>query len=161
MITAQEKTIAEKLPVTVPGRRIKRRYRLENAALKKRKLALVGLVMTGFLVGVLITLYYTWISMIGYHINQVEKQVAALRIEDAGLGEEVGRLHSFERIETLATQKLGMIKPDDADMLAVSYSKAEKENGPAGREAVKAVGEERKSRFVQAFISMVNRLEGM
>jgi len=156
---AQEKSIAEKLPVAISRQQMKKRYRLKHTAVKNRQLALLGLVLAGFLVGVLITFYYTWVSSIGYRIDQMEGQLATLRIENAGLEEGVSRLSSLERIEALATQKLGMIRSDDAGVLVVGDNNIEKKHNPAGRETAGAVGEERKSRFIQAFIDLVNRLE--
>jgi cell division protein FtsL len=156
---AQEKSTAEKLPVAISRRQAKKRYRLKHTAVKNRKLALFGLVLAGFLVGVLITFYYTWVSSIGYSIDQAEKQVTALRIENAGLEEGVSRFSSLGRIEALATQKLGMIRSDDAGVLVVNDSNIEKKHNMAGQETVGAVGKEQKSRFIQAFISLVDRLE--
>lgn len=129
-----------------------------------RKLALTGLVAAFFLVGMLITYYYSQVLSLGYQIGCLEQRLAVLRVENNNIDGEIKRLVSLERIESAAINKLGMVRPDNSDVLVVAV------NGiipPQASESevnnIQVAGmfpaEKEKSPLIRAFTELVNRLE--
>lgn len=162
MIVAQEKTGYYRLSDDAPRPKKTSRGKLLP---KSPRLALIGLVLAGFLVGVSITVYCSQIITLGYQITRLEKELALLRIENQSLDEEVHRMTSLERVESQAVNKLGMVKPDVNNILVVTIDGTNQStetpdpainkgqvdsNTPAGKE---------KSRLIRAFDELVNRLE--
>jgi len=139
--------------------------RRHKAVFKKEKLALTGLVLAGFLVGVLITYYCSQLFTLGYQINRLNKELAALRVENHSLDEEIQRLVSLDNIESLAIHKLKMVKPDTNNVLVVTVAATSpRELTPpsdihTGQPVAIIQGEKEKSRLIKAFAELVNRFE--
>ena len=161
MILAQEKTGYYGMPLEKPGR--KKTRRLKNFT-RGRRIALTGTVLVTFLLGVLIIYYHSQVSTLGYQISCLEKELALLRVENHSLEGDVQRLASLDRVETLALEKLGMVKPGSDNVLfvevagkTVQASEPVPEQGAAG--GFSFAGSEKKSRLIRAFTEMVYRLE--
>ncbi|MCL6636062.1 MAG: septum formation initiator family protein [Peptococcaceae bacterium] len=123
------------------------------------RLVLVVMVLAGFLVGVLITYYYSRVFALGYQISRLEKELALLRVENHSLDEEIHRLASLDRVEFLAVNKLGMVKPDSSNVLVVAVAgNAPPQPEQRTGQAAAAAGAE-KSRLIRTFTELVNRLE--
>jgi len=124
--------------------------------------ALSGLVLVCFLVGVLITYYFSQVLTLGYQITKLEKELTLLRVENNSLDEEIHKLSSLERVEYLAVNKLGMVKPANNNIMvlavagrpqtvdAASVNTQVADNSSAGPE---------KNRLIRAFTELVGRLE--
>lgn len=159
MIVAQEKTGYHGFSGAASRPKKIRRIRPVSGA----RLALTGLVLAGFMVGVLITYYYSQVFALGYQISSLQKELALLRVENHNLEEEVHQLASLERVESLAVNKLGMVKPDSDNVLVVAVAgKTPPAPGPDledGQAAGSSPAGEEKSRLIRAFTELVNRLE--
>jgi len=160
LIVAREKTGYYRFSIAAPGpKKIRKIKSVSGGA----RLALTSLILACFMVGVLITYYYSQVFALGYQINRLQRELAVLRVENHNLEEEVRRLTSLERVEYLAINKLGMVKPDSNNILVVTVA-GETPPVPApnpdGGPAVDSspAGEE-KSRLIRAFTELVNRLE--
>ncbi len=160
LIMAQEKTDCSSLPGMAewPVRRRRRRF-----VLKGPGLVVAGLVLAAFFVGGLIIYDCSQMLILSYQISCLEKELAVLRVENQGLDEEVCQLATLERLEYLAINKLGMIKPDGGDVLVVAiddkalYVPGAVEKGELDAE-MPAAGEE-KSLLIKVFTELVSRLE--
>ncbi|MFX4261409.1 septum formation initiator family protein [Pelotomaculum propionicicum] len=162
MIVAQEKTGYFRLSEDAP--RPKKFSWGKKSFPKNHRLVLIGLVLAGFLVGVSITVYCSQIITLGYQITSLEKELALLRIENHSLDEEIHQMTSLERVEFLAVNKLGMVRPDENNILVVTVAG---KNQPAGTpgpavdegqdDGIALAGKE-KSRLIRAFDELVNKL---
>jgi len=162
LIVAQEKTGYYRLPGEAPPlKKISRKKILRG----NHRLVLIGLVFAGFLVGVAITVYSSQINTLGYQIAQLERELAQLRKENNSLNEEIQQMTSLGRIEYLAVNKLGMIKPDVNNTLVVTLDEENQSTGtpgPAadeGQVAGYTPAEKEKSPLLKVFDELLNRLE--
>ncbi len=162
MIVAQEKTgyyrLTEKEPLS---KKISRKKVLR----KNHRLALIGLVFTGFLVGVAITFYCSQINTLGYQITRLDKELALLRIENHSLNEEIRKMSSLGRVEYLAINKLGMKRPDDDSILVIPLGGVNQSTGTAnpaaeeGQAGGAGPAEKEQTPLARAFGELLNRLE--
>jgi len=142
-----------------------KKTRRRKAVFNSDKLALTGLVLAGFLVGMLITYYYAQLFTLGYQITRLNKELAALRLENHSLDEEIQRLANLDNIQSLAVHKLKMVKPDANNVLVVTVAATVPQELTAtsdihsGQPVVVSAGEKEKSRLIKAFDELVNRFE--
>ena len=134
---------------------------------QKGKLALIGLVFLTFSTGMLIAFYYSQVLVTGYKTYSLGKELATISQETVSLEQEVDRLNSLDRIEQVATTKLGMVKPGVKDVVVVRadltgksggtalVGKGAPPSGPKGEKVVKASQGEGRSGIVQAFASLM------
>ncbi len=162
MIVAQEKTGYYRLSEDAPR---PKKIAWGKLFPKNHRLALIGLVFAGFLVGVSITVYCSQVIALGYQITRLEKELALLRIENHSLDNEIKRMTSLERVEYVAVNKLGMVKPDENNILIVTVPGLNQptESPDSGMNEGQVSGntpaEKEKSRLIRAFDELVNRLE--
>ncbi|MFZ5651470.1 MAG: cell division protein FtsL [Bacillota bacterium] len=164
MVVAQERYDHYSLPEE--DSRVNRHPRRSRLP-REGKLALLGLVLLTFCIGMMIAYYYSQVLITGYKATSLGNELAALRQETVSLGEEVDRLNSLDRIEYVATHKLKMVKPDSKDIVVVRADTAGEggriktsgavkgPDGPGdGREA-QAQQISSRSKVVQAFASLL------
>jgi len=158
LIVAQEKTCCRDGYSGVVFRPEKRRHKGMPG---KHKLMLTGLVAAGFVVGVMVIYYYAQVFALGYQIQCLKKELALLRVENYHLSENIYRLSSLGRVEYLAINKLGMVNPDNRNILMVAVAGSPPEISgpePVRPAGVAPAGDER-SRLIRTFSELVNRLE--
>lgn len=90
----------------------------------RAKLLLVTIVLCTFGVGLLFTSLSVQLSAKGAKIYNLKREVASLQSSNERLKLEVVRLQSLERIEQIATNQLGMIKPSDQNVLVLKGEEA-------------------------------------
>ena len=121
------------------------------------------MVVAFFLVGMLITYYYSQVLSLGYQIGRLEQQLAVLRVENNNIDGEIQRLVSLESIESMAVNKLGMVKPASNDVLVVAVAGKKPQTSASDTKTVEVVSispaEKEKSPLIRAFTELVNRLE--
>ncbi|MDD4169883.1 MAG: septum formation initiator family protein [Desulfotomaculaceae bacterium] len=166
MIVAREKTSHNKffgqLSQQFPRKAKRRTHEL---VFKGHKLKLTGLIVAGFLVGLLITYYFSQLFTLGYQISALNKELAVLRVENNNLTEEIQRLGSLDQIEYHATHKLNMVKPEVNNILVVTVPEIppqESADVPDDLDGLKVLasrGAREKSRLIQVFDELVNQLE--
>lgn len=168
MIVAQERYEHYSLPEE--DRRIARRPR-RGPLPRKGQVMLAGLVCIIFCTGIMIAFYYTQVLITGYKIYRLEKELAELQQETNQLNEGINRLTSLEYVEKVATTKLGMVRPDnknvvliDADVTggndrqpaATAGTAAE---NPEGEEA-ESKPQEKRNHVLQAFVNLMEHIRG-
>lgn len=168
MIVAQERYEHYSLPEE--DRPIARRPQRSSLP-RKGQIALTGLVCVIFCTGILIAYYYTQVLMTGYKIYRLEKELAVLQQETNQLNEQILGLTSLERVEQIATTRLGMVRPDSKSVVLVKadlgggtgLADADRES-PAGAESGREQGEspqkENRSKVLQAFVNLVGQIRG-
>lgn len=90
-------------PVTRPGIRTKIRY-----------MAIIALV---FILGLSVLIRYAWIVELNYQINKEKKQLNELVRQTETLKVKLAELKSYDRIEQIATTRLGLVRPEKNQMV--------------------------------------------
>lgn len=121
MLVAKEKVeycLPQEKPKTIT--KSKKVFKLN----KRAKVACSLLVFLAFIVGLFFTSKYAQLSTTGVKLLEKRKALAALERENDQLVKEAKRLQSLERIENIATKKLGMKAPESEGVYfaAVEYS---------------------------------------
>ncbi|MEW6574383.1 MAG: hypothetical protein AB1374_12220 [Bacillota bacterium] len=91
----------ERRPLPKPKRRLVRAQRVRIS----------GLVLLGFLLGLTVVLCQARIAYVGYCLQDFQKEMARVEAENQALEGAIQRLSSPDKVEALAMQKLGMVRP--------------------------------------------------
>lgn len=110
-----------------------------------------------------LTARHAQIDTVGYELIALKKQQQALVMENQVLQSRLDQLKSLENIEYIATYKLGMQKPENAEgvqFVPVEYSKARSEDKTRttwGDDVKKgSKPQQKKNSIVQALASIIN-----
>lgn len=112
MVLAQEKLRYDQPAVESPksGKVIKRKIRKVNTS-KRAKILAISLVVLGFAAGVFVAAQYARLAIKNYQITQIRREISAMKAENEQLQLQIGELRSVARIEAIAVNQLGMVKP--------------------------------------------------
>lgn len=135
---------------------------------RHHRLLFTGMVALAFFTGVVISFYYAQVFVTSYRIYNLQNQLVELQKETDDLYGEIAKLTSLERIEKVATSKLGMVKPGDTDVIKVTASKdannsattrnsPERQAGPSGNESGQGV---KKNWIIEALADLVEQVKG-
>ncbi|KUK65733.1 MAG: Cell division protein FtsL [Desulfotomaculum sp. 46_80] len=158
MVAVQEQSKYTSLPerLNKPARQSR------NAPLSRRqKLIIAGLVLSVFISGIFVVFLYAQMVSTGYQIYKLRMQTASLDMQVKDLSEELERLSSLDRIEMVATTKLGMVRPDMKTMVVVQTepaeeTKLENETSSPAEDIYLAGGADKKNNWViQALVNLV------
>jgi len=131
---------------------------------RRQQLILAGLALLVFCAGVFIVFFYAQMVITGYQIHKLQREAASLDMQVRDLSTELARLSSLERVEMVATTRLGMVRPDLKTMVVVR-TEPEKETASGGvpEQTAKAKGsysvsEAGKERnwVIQALVNLVD-----
>ncbi len=142
---------------------------------RRSRLLYTGLIVLTFITGVIISFYYAQVFITNYRIHSLQKQLAVLQKETDNLYSDINQLTSLERIEQVAVNKLGMVRPGETDVVKIAM----KNDQPAdpvkagataeGRVAAQAenhindakenVPQGEQNWVIQAFSNLVKRVE--
>lgn len=158
MVAVQEQTKYASLPerINKPARQ-KRNVPL----LRRQKLVITGLVLSVFISGIFVVFLYAQIVSTGYQIYKLRMQTASLDMQVKDLSEELERFSSLDRIEMVATTKLGMVRPDLKTMVVVRTEPAKKttlenETSSSAEDKYLAGGADKKNNWViKALVNLV------
>jgi cell division protein FtsL len=159
LIVAQDKTGFYGLSADHPRPRKNRKLKYSSMG---PKILMTGLVLFGFALGIMITYFHARMFTLGYQIDNLQEELALLRVENHDLDERVQQLSSLERVETLAVNKLGMVKPDSSNVLLLAVDTKNQPPTDAGIKdgtAVSPLTGGSGSPLSRAFNELVNRLE--
>lgn len=81
----------------------------------KQKCSIALLIVCTFLIGLALTSQVASFVYQGYEVSKLEKEIAALQTANERLKLEIEELCSLDRVENLAVNQLGMVKPDIGD----------------------------------------------
>ena len=167
MIVAREKPQYYSLP-ELPGEKKQPQKKPVRRSLEwKDKLALTGLVGLFFCSSLLIAFYFAQVLTTGYLMNKTENDLVQLRKESHDLYARVNQFTSLENVEVLAVNRLGMVKPQNDQVILVQSVVPMDQSAVAGtdgtgveHELSPAAGEKREQNWViRAFAKMVGHLE--
>jgi len=108
--------VAPQVKLSWPQQPLVQPYPQRNKARGKRKVAAVALILLAFAVGLTWTIQCVLLTLKGYELARIKKEILTLQQANEQLELEVARLKSPERVAELATTKLGMVKPAPEDM---------------------------------------------
>ncbi len=161
MVVAQEQPYYTSLPKkSLRARKRTRVYRLP----RRERLVLTGLVLLAFCAAILIVYFSAQVLIAGYQLNKLKKEINDLNIQTQAMTEDLARLTSLERVEKVATTKMGMIKPDTSRMILVKTGppvpdpgQVSLEDGPGedSGQAPAAVAQEKGNWIIRAFARLV------
>lgn len=159
LIVAQEKAGRYGLSTEEPQSKKVRKSRLTS---RGPWLAMISMVFILFLVGVLITCYYSSVFALGYKIHKLQQELSVLRVEKHDLEAEIKRLSSLERVEAIAVKRLGMVKPDSSNIMLLTVAGQGSQDGERaaseGESAASSTGKDEGSVLIRTFADLVNRL---
>ncbi|WP_027366040.1 septum formation initiator family protein [Desulfotruncus alcoholivorax] len=167
MIVAREKAEYYGLPEQPEKKRRARVRPLSEQLAMKDRIMYTGLVVIIFCSCAVIAGYYAQVLATGYKINAVEKELSLLRTESNGLFAEVNEISSLDYVETVAVNKLGMVRPANDEVVVVqAVSQAgPKSSAPAAGRSVAGNKPETKQAgrdgnwMIKAFSKMLGRME--
>ncbi|MDI3534287.1 MAG: hypothetical protein PWQ82_652 [Thermosediminibacterales bacterium] len=122
MILAEKKRVLQRQWESVPHEQ--KQNKSERAINKKFRYFLV--VLTMFLIGIIILIRYANIVEANYRLEASKKRLAEIKNETALLKVKLAELRSYDRIEEIAINKLGMQKPTKEQFVFIE----EKEHSP-------------------------------
>ena len=130
-------------------------------------LVFTGLVLVAFLIGALIACYYAQIFSMGYKMSNIKKQISSIQSESQNLEVEITELSSLDRVETMATGKLGMVEPGrdivmvDASLIKGNVVSAvvQQEVTPVALKNTENVPSEKVNWVIQALTHLVSYLQ--
>lgn len=149
-----------KRPSPGRGRRFSRRSRM----------VFTGLVALAFINGVIISFYYAQVFITSYRIHSLQKQLVLLQEETSVMYSDLAKLQSLDRIEKVAVNKLGMVKPDGDRVVKVAVNidtkkspapQEKEEKTPAARreqQGIHSTGQEQ-NWVIQAFSNLVEKVK--
>lgn len=171
MSVVQEKFIYS-LPEEKQSENRKAGQRFSKRAIRRGKAIVTCCILALFVTGVTVAYYYSQIAALGYEISKLQNELSKLQAEQEYLETQANQLMSLQRIEAIATTKLGMVKPDTGDVVLVAalpkdpQEKSPKAANPEKSQAVptKAVGErdngdkieKEKNPVIEAFVDLVS-----
>lgn len=170
MIVAREKAEYYGLPEMPQQKRRPRSHTTKRRLVRREKLALTGLVLLLFITCAMIAFYYAQVLATGYQLNKAKSELALLRKESHYLYTEVNQLSSLKNIEYIAINELGMVKPQNDNIVTVNKTEpaAQTENAVAAaaeketkKQSLGAASENQREQnwVIRAFTDMVGRLE--
>jgi cell division protein FtsL len=158
LIIAQDKTGFYGLSTDRTRPKKSRKFKQSS---KGARILLVGMVLFSFALCIMATYYQARVFKLGYQITSLQQELALLRVENHDLDERVQELASLERVETLAINKLGMVKPDSSNVLMLAMETGTEPPAGAGtvdETAGSPLTGDSGSLLVRAFNELVNRL---
>jgi len=151
---------------SLPEKYDRREQRNKTRSLPRRQqLILAGLALLVFCAGVFIVFFYAQMVITGYQIHKLQSDAASLDMQVRDLSTELARLSSLERVEMVATTKLGMVRPDLKTMVVVwtepekgitsGGGVSERTSQAKGSYSVNEAGKER-NWVIQALVNLVD-----
>ncbi|MDO7788016.1 septum formation initiator family protein [Desulforamulus aquiferis] len=143
-------------------------------AIVRGKVLLTSCILTMFLAGVTVAYYFSQVAAVGFQITQLQKDLAYLQAEQEYLETQASQLLSLQRVEAIATTRLGMVKPDPNDVVLVAALPKSPQEGQKtqarnvfpevaantpGLKEDNQLDSSKKSPVIEAFVDMVSRWE--
>ncbi|CCO08718.1 septum formation initiator family protein [Desulforamulus hydrothermalis] len=174
MSVAQEK-FSYQLPEERQQQKARPGRQLSKRAARRGKIVVTGCILALFLTGLTIAYYYAQVAAVGYQISRLQSEVANLQAEQEYLESQANQLLSLQRIEAIATTRLGMVKPDPKEVVLVAalpkspqaasnsstnqLNKQESSQSASGVQEQHKTGEIGKNPVIDALMDLVQRWE--
>ena len=88
------------------------------------KLKLTSFVIAVFCVGIFVISYFVQVSTLGYRVDQFNRELASLRVENQALEEQFQQMMALDNVESIAVGELDMVKPVVSEYLLLSVPPA-------------------------------------
>lgn len=115
-------------PQTVTGRVVRRKRKTKQQVILQL-LSKMGLAFFAF--AVISVLIYVQGALMGYQLVSLKQEINRLETENKQLEYSIAKLSSLDRIEQEAKMRLGMISPENTQVMAMAVQPSE-----SGQEAV-------------------------
>jgi cell division protein FtsL len=113
-------------------------------------------VLLGFVLGLTVILCQARIAYVGYRLTELQMEMTQVRAENQAIDGALQRLVAPERIEAVAVQKLGMIKPAaGAELKLPAPIPAVKTENAAGAECEGVTGRKEVS-WLKTFLDVLS-----
>lgn len=110
MVSGTTRYVEGSLARALPQEQVRRKTKVVG---KKRPMAAIALVaIVGVALGLAFLAQFAATARLSYQNESLNQQIGQLSRENSELELKIEQLGSLERIERVATEKLGMIKPD-------------------------------------------------
>jgi cell division protein FtsL len=113
LVVAQEKMQYDQLAYDIPETGKKPSRKTQKAMPRQAKILAIFLVAVLFALGITVAGQYARLALKNYQVSQLKKDITAQKVENDGLQLEIDKLRSVSRIESIATNQLGMVKPEN------------------------------------------------
>ncbi|KUK65457.1 MAG: Cell division protein FtsL [Desulfotomaculum sp. 46_80] len=158
MVAVQEQSKYTSLPerLNKPARQSRNEF-----LSRRQKLVIVGLVLSVFIAGIFVVFLYAQMVNTGYQIYKLRMQTASLDMQVKDLSEELERFSSLDKIEMVATTKLGMVRPDLNKLVIIQTEPAEKAtltnetSPPAEKKSLADAADINNNWVIQALVNLV------
>ncbi len=120
MILAKEKYDYRSWEAAKEGPQQKVKKAVNTKQQQKTQMGYLMIVLLAFVIGIVIAARYTQLSVAGYGLNKINKELTLLQKENQQLSVELNHLKSLERIEEIATTKLGMVPPQRVQFVTMT-----------------------------------------
>ncbi|GAB6181882.1 hypothetical protein JCM14036_32010 [Desulfotomaculum defluvii] len=171
--------VQEKFSYSLPKERQYEQKRagkeFSKRAIRRGKAIVTCCILALFVTGITVAYYYSQVAVLGYEISKLQNELSKLQAEQDYLETQANQLMSLQRIEAIATTKLGMVKPDTGEVVLVAAlpkdtdAKTTKATNPEKPQTVPTnnVGEKDngdevkkgKSPVIEAFVDLVSDWE--
>ena len=170
MILAREKleySSPPEMPQQIPNVKSPPQSRRRKTSCRlpvRQKLILVGVVLCCFVMSIMVAFYYAQVAYLGYKIDLLQQKMVDLRLESHNLDQEITKEASLKKIETVAIDELGMIKPSSKDVVPVAAISFPERSVAQNQNQYHIIQpeepkkqEEPRNEIIQAFAEMVER----
>lgn len=135
------------------------------------RVLLIGMVVMAFITGIIISFYYAQVFATNYRIHSLQKELVILHQQTDDMYGKIAALTSLERIEEVAINQLGMVKPVDGDVvrIAVNVDSGEaidnpevllQNSEPIGQKKTGEVSKDQKENWIiRSFVDLVGQVK--
>jgi len=124
-----------------------------------RRVAVIATIVLGFAALLSLTSMYASMAMTGYKIATLKQEINTMQTENKRLELKLHRLKSLDRIEQIATTKLGMTKPDKFAYIVIDKPGAGNPVHVADAGSDKKVADSKRHPFIQAVTDFLSPKE--
>ncbi len=86
---------------------------------RRARMVLTALILSAFVLGIVYVLFNAFTTNVGYRLENLKREVAAIDAENQSLEMLINKHDSLVRIEALAVAELGMVAPAEENTLTV------------------------------------------
>lgn len=89
---------------------------------RRARMVLTALLLSAFVLGIVYVLFNAFTTNVGYRLENLKREVAAIDAENQSLEMLINKHDSLVRIEALAVAELGMVAPTEENTLTVAIT---------------------------------------
>jgi cell division protein FtsL len=105
-----------------PVKELRPKPEVKTQSERQARVLLTVMILSAFLLGALYIYFNAQITGVGYRLENMKRQVAAIDVENQSLEMLISRQDSLARVEALATTRLGMVLPKKENVLTIALT---------------------------------------